>query len=71
MNTRDKVEWSTTPVCVTQTHKVKGYDNHDKIEIPVVFHLTEECGRVYDRESMSEYLHNIIDRIEEHEKVYA
>ena len=55
MNTRDKVEWSTTPVCVTQTHKVKGYDNHDKIEIPVIFHLTEECGRVYDRESMSEY----------------
>lgn len=70
MNTRDKTEWSQTPVRVAQCYKVQGYENHDKIEIPVIFSLTEECGRVYDRESMEEYLHDILNSIEEHEKHY-
>ena len=37
MNTRDKVDWSTTPVRVNLTHKIQGYENHDKIEIPIIY----------------------------------
>jgi predicted ATP-grasp superfamily ATP-dependent carboligase len=71
MNTRDKVEYSKyTPVRVNQCHKVQGYDNHDKIEIPVLFGLTKECERVYDRETMTDYLNDILNSIEEHEKNY-
>ena len=71
MNTRDKVEWSKyTPVRVNQCHKVQGYDTHDKIEIPVLFALTKGCERVYDRQTMTDYLNDILDGIEEHEKVY-
>ncbi len=71
MNTRDKVEWSKhTPVRVNQCHKVQGYDNHDKIEIPVLFSLTKGCKRVYDRETMTDYLEDILNQIEQHEKVY-
>ena len=71
MNTRDKVEWGKyTPVRVNQCHKVQGYDHHDKIEIPVLFGLTKECERVYDRETMTDYLNDILNSIEEHEKHY-
>ena len=50
-------------------HKVVGQDFTDKIEIPVLFSLTEESGRVYDRETMCEYLHDIIDNLERHEEL--
>jgi len=70
MNTKDKVEWCKPPVRVNQCHKIQGYDHHDKIEIPVLFGLTKECGRVYDLETMTEYLNYILNSIEEHEKLY-
>ena len=51
-------------------HKVLGQDFADKIEIPVLFSLTEEGGREYHRETMCEYLHDIIDNLERHEELY-
>ena len=70
MNTRDKTEWSRTPVREIQCHKVQGYENHDKIELPVLFTLTDDGKRLYDRETMNDYLQDILNSIEEHEKVY-
>ena len=70
MNTRDKVEWSRTPVRQIQCHKVSGYDYHDKIELPVLFNLTDDGKRLYDRETMTDYLEDILNGIEEHEKHY-
>ena len=52
------------------THKVVGYDYADKIELPVLFSLTEEGGRAYDRETMTDYLDDIIDNLERHEELY-
>jgi hypothetical protein len=70
MNTRGRAEWSRTPVRVNQCHKAQGYENHDKIEIPVIFSLTDDGKRLYDRETMEDTLNDIITSIEEHEKVY-
>ena len=71
MNTRNKVEWGeNTPIRVNQCHKVQGYDYHDKIEIPVIFSLTDDCKRLYDREAMANYLNDILNQIEEHETLY-
>jgi len=70
MNTRDKVDWSTTPVRVNLTHKIQGYENHDKIEIPIIYTCTDEGKRVYDREVMMNYLEDVIINIIEHEKKY-
>ena len=71
MNTRDKVEWSSTPIGINQCHKVQGYENYDKIEIPVLFSLREDnvrgCVRVYDRETMTDYLNDILNKIEDHD----
>lgn len=70
MNTRDKIEWGRTPVRQIQCHKVSGHDYHDKIELPVLFSLTDDGKRLYDRETMTDYLEDILNSIEEHEKVY-
>ena len=53
-----------------QIHKDNDYPQHDKILVPVLFSLTKGCERVYDRETMTDYLEDILNGIEEHEKHY-
>ena len=51
-------------------HKVLGQDFADKIEIPVLFGLTEGGKRLYDRETMTDYLNDILDNLDRHEELY-
>jgi hypothetical protein len=50
-------------------HKVVGHDYDDKIELPILYSLDEGI-RLYDRETMCEYLHDIIDNLEKHEELH-
>jgi len=52
------------------THKVDGYECADKIELPVLFGLTEGGKRLYDRETMTDYLNDILDNLDRHEELY-
>jgi len=53
-----------------QIHKDNDYPQHDKILVPVLFSLTDDGKRLYDREAMTNYLEDILNGIEEHEKHY-
>jgi len=52
------------------THKDSDYPYNDRIEVPVIFHLTDDGKRVYDVELMHEILRDHIESITEHEKHY-
>lgn len=52
------------------TYKDSDYPYNDRIEIPVIFNLTDEGVRVYDLETMQEIFNNMINSIMDHEKVY-
>lgn len=69
-NEIEKVNGKRNNIRGIVVHKVLGQDFADKIEIPVLFSLTEESGREYHRETMCEYLHDIIDNLERHEELY-
>jgi len=51
-------------------HKVSDYTYNDRIEIPVIFKLTEDGVRVYDLETMQKIFDEMINSIMDHEKVY-
>ena len=51
------------------THKDSSYPYNDRMEIPVIFKLTDEGKRVYDVETMQEVFNKMIESIIEHEKV--
>jgi len=53
-----------------QIHKDNDYPHHDKIEVPVLFSLTDEGERLYDTELMHDILKDHIESIVEHEKNY-
>ena len=53
-----------------QIHQDSDYPSHDKIQIPVLFSLTDDGKRVYDEELMHDMLKDHIDSIIKHEKVY-
>ena len=52
------------------THKVSDYTYNDRVEIPVIFSLTDDGKRVYDVELMQDIFDEMIKSIIEHEKVY-
>ena len=52
------------------THKVVGHDYDDKIELPVLFGLTQDGKRLYDRETMTDYLNDILDGLDKNEELY-
>lgn len=52
------------------THKDSDYPYNDRIEVPVIFHLTDDGKRVYDVEEMMSICEQMIIKIKEHEKVY-
>ena len=52
------------------THKVSDYTYNDRIEIPVIFILTDNGERVYDVEMMQEIFDDMIESITEQEKNY-
>ena len=52
------------------THKDSDYPYNDRIEIPVIFNLTDDGKRVYDVELMQDIFDEMIRSIIEHEKVY-
>ena len=52
------------------THKVSDYTYNDRIEIPVIFSLTDDGKRVYNVETMQDIFDEMIKSIKEHEKVY-
>ena len=52
------------------THKVDGHQFSDKIELPVLFGLTKGGERLYDRETMTDYLNDILDNLDRHEELY-
>ena len=52
------------------THKDSDYPYNDRIEVPVIFKLTDDGKRVYDVETMQEMFDKMINLIIEHEKVY-
>ena len=52
------------------THKDSDYPYNDRIEVPVIFHLTDDGKRVYDLELMQEIFDQMINSIMDHEKVY-
>lgn len=51
-------------------HKVSDYAYNDRVEIPVIFSLTDDGKRVYDVELMQEIFDQMINSIIDHEKVY-
>ena len=51
-------------------HKVSDYTYNDRVEIPVIFSLTDDGKRVYDVELMQDIFDEMIKSIIEHEKVY-
>tara|TARA_B000000441_G_scaffold61949_1_gene41581 strand:+ start:397 stop:600 length:204 start_codon:yes stop_codon:yes gene_type:complete len=53
-----------------QTHRVSGYHFNDRIDIPVIFRLTDDGKRVYDVEAMQEMFDKMINLIIKHEKIY-
>ena len=52
------------------THKDSDYPYNDRMEIPVIFNLTDDGKRVYDLELMQEIFDQMINSIIDHEKVY-
>jgi len=52
------------------THKDSDYPCNDRIEIPVIFNLTDEGVRVYDLETMQKIFDEMINSIMDHEEVY-
>ena len=52
------------------THKVSDYTYNDRIEIPVIFSLTDDGKRVYNVETMQDIFDEMIESITEHEKNY-
>ncbi len=52
------------------THKDSDYPYNDRIEIPVIFNLTDDGKRVYDVELMQEIFDQMLNSIIDHEKVY-
>lgn len=52
------------------THKVSDYTYNDRIEIPVIFSLTDDGKRIYDVELMQDIFDEMIESIKEHEKHY-
>ena len=52
------------------THKDSDYPYNDRMEIPVIFNLTDDGKRVYDVELMQEIFDQMINSIIDHEKVY-
>jgi hypothetical protein len=52
------------------THKDSDHPYNDRIEIPVIFNLTEDGVRVYDLETMQKIFDKMINSIMDHEKVY-
>ena len=52
------------------THKDSDYPYNDRIEIPVIFSLTDDGVRVYDFETMQKIFDKMINSIMDHEKVY-
>jgi hypothetical protein len=51
-------------------HKVSDYTYNDRVEIPVIFSLTDDGKRVYNVELMQDMFDEMIKSIIEHEKVY-
>ena len=51
-------------------HKVSSYPYNDRMEIPVIFKLTDEGKRIYDVETMQVILNKMIQSLIDHEKVY-
>lgn len=49
------------------THKVSDYTYNDRIEIPIVFSLTDDGKRVYNVETMQDIFNEMIESIIEHE----
>ena len=54
----------------TQLHQDNDYPSHDKIQIPVLFSLTDDGKRIYDFELMHDIIKGHIDSIIKHEKHY-
>ena len=52
------------------THKVDGHEFSDKIELPVLFGLIKGGKRLYDRETMTDYLNDILDNLDRHEELH-
>ena len=52
------------------THKVSDYTYNDRIEIPIVFGLTDDGKRVYNVETMQDIFNEMIESIIEHENKY-
>lgn len=52
------------------THKVSDYTYNDRIEIPVIFSLTDDGKRIYDVELMQDIFDEMMESIKEHEKNY-
>ena len=52
------------------THKDSDYPYNDRMEIPVIFSLTDDGKRVYDVELMQDIFDEMIKSIMDHEKVY-
>ena len=52
------------------THKVSDYTYNDRIEIPVIFSLTDDGKRIYDVELMQDIFDEMMESITEHEKNY-
>lgn len=52
------------------THKDSDYPYNDRIEIPVIFSLTDDGDRVYDLETMQKIFDEMINSIMDHEEVY-
>ena len=52
------------------THKVDGYEVCRQNRTTVLFGLTEGGKRLYDRETMTDYLNDILDNLDRHEELY-
>lgn len=52
------------------THKVSDYTYNDRIEIPVIFSLTDDGKRIYNAELMQDIFDEMMESIKEHEKNY-
>ncbi len=50
------------------THKVSDYTHNDRVEIPVVFSLTDDGKRVYNVEVMQNIFDEMIKSIIEHDE---
>lgn len=52
------------------TYRDSDYLNYDRIEVPLLFSLTDDGKREYDVEEMQDILNSQIKSIIEHEKNY-